>query len=186
MSESTKSPHTPGLELAVIWRQLVASFRIPLLAFLTALILGALVIWAASGSLASVGSAYDGLIRGALIKQRGFSESLVATTPYILLALGLAVGFKSGLFNIGAEGQYDIGAVGAAWVGVALSNLGLPAIIFLPLTLVAGALCGAIWAGFAGFLKAKTGAHEVITTMMMNYIAFRLTDFLLTGPVRLM
>ena len=103
------------------------------------------------------------MIRGALFKQRGFSESLVATVPYILLSLAVAVGFKSGLFNIGAEGQFYIGAIGAAWAGVAFSGLGLPAIVHLPLTLGVGAMGGAIWAAIAGFLKAKTGAHEVIT-----------------------
>jgi general nucleoside transport system permease protein len=184
MSESFKSQRTLGTELAAFWRQLGSSFKIPLLAILLAFVLGALVIWAASGSLSSVGSAYEGLVRGALIKQRGFSESLVATIPYILLSLAVAVGFKSGLFNIGAEGQFYIGAVGAAWAGVAFSGLGLPAIVFLPLTMLVGAFGGAIWAGIAGLLKAKTGAHEVISTMMMNYIAFRLTEFLVSGPLR--
>jgi simple sugar transport system permease protein len=156
--------------------------KIPLLAILTAFIVGAGVIWITSGSLESVYQAYEGLVRGALLKQRGLSESLVATIPYILLSLAVAVGFKSGLFNIGAEGQFYIGAIGAAWVGVALS--GLPAIILLPLTLLAGALGGAIWAGIAGWLKAKTGAHEVISTMMMNYISFRLAEYLVSNPLR--
>ena len=102
--------------------------------------------------------------------------------PYILLSLAVAVGFKSGLFNIGAEGQFYIGAIGAAWAGVAFN--GLPAIILLPLCLLMGALGGAIWAGIAGILKAKTGAHEVISTMMMNYISFRLAEYMVSGPLR--
>ncbi len=103
----------------------------PLLAILTAFVLGAVVILITSGSFTTVFQAYEGLIRGAFIKQRGFSETLVATVPYILLSLAVAVGFKSGLFNIGAEGQFYIGAIGAAWAGVAFN--GLPAIIFAPL-----------------------------------------------------
>jgi simple sugar transport system permease protein len=154
----------------------------PLLAILTAFILGAIVIWVTSGSLVTVGEAYIGLLRGAFFKQRGFSETLVATIPYVLLSLAVGVGFKSGLFNIGAEGQFYIGAIGAAFVGVALKEL--PGILLLPLSLLAGAVGGAIWAGIVGVLKARTGAHEVITSMMMNYIAFRLSEFLVSGVLR--
>ncbi len=163
-------------------RQLWDALKMPLLAILTAFLVGAVVILITSGSFNTVFKAYEGLIRGALLKQRGFSESLIATTPYILLSLAVAVGFKSGLFNIGAEGQFYIGAIGAAWAGVYFSEL--PAIVLLPLVLLVGALGGAVWAGIAGILKAKTGAHEVISTMMMNYIAFRLAEFLVSGPMR--
>ncbi len=75
-----------------------------------------------------------------------------------------------------------MGAISAAWAGQAVQ--GLPAIIHLPLALLAGAVGGAIWAGIPGYLKAKTGAHEVISTMMMNYVAFRLTEFVISGPLR--
>jgi len=164
------------------FRRMLDRAAMPALAMVTAFVLGALVIWITSGKFETILAAYGGLVRGALFKQRGLSESLVATVPYILLSLAVAVGFKSGLFNIGAEGQFYIGAICAAWVGQAFQ--GLPAIIYLPLTLGAGALGGAIWAGIPGYLKARTGAHEVISTMMMNYVAFRLTEFLVSGPVR--
>ncbi len=175
---------TPAFPWNALYRQIWGGLKMPLLAILTAFILGGVIIWITSGSLPTVFQAYGGMIRGALIKERGLSESLVATVPYILLSLAVAVGFKSGLFNIGAEGQFYIGAIGAAWAGVAFSGLGLPAIIYLPLVLIIGASGGAIWAGIAGILKAKTGAHEVITTMMMNYISFRLSEFLVSGPLR--
>ncbi len=162
--------------------RIVNILSIPALAILTSFILGGLVIWLTSGSLASVWEAYDGLLRGAFFKERGLSESLVATVPYILLALGVAVGFKTGLFNIGVEGQFYIGAISAAWVGTLLPAL--PAIIHLPLSLLAGAIGGGIWAAIPGYLKAKTGAHEVINTIMMNYIAFRLTEFIISGPLK--
>ncbi len=182
MSENTGSiPRTPSLLFSFL-RQIWNALKLPLLAIVTAFVLGGIVILITSGSLESVFKAYEGMLRGAILKQRGFSESLIATIPYILLSLAVAVGFKSGLFNIGAEGQFYIGAIGAAYTGVALN--GLPAIVLLPLSLLVGAIGGAIWAGIAGLLKAKTGAHEVITTMMMNYISFRLAEFLVSGPLR--
>jgi general nucleoside transport system permease protein len=88
----------------------------------------------------------------------------------------VALAFRSGLFNIGAAGQLIVGAMFAGWVGFTWD---LPSAIHLPLALAAGALGGAIWAGIAGVLKARTGAHEVITTIMLNYIAYRLLDYAL-------
>lgn len=111
-----------------------------------------------------------------------FLESLVASTPYILAGLAVALGFRAGVFNIGGEGQLFMGAAAAAFAGYAIK--GLPAIIHIPLALLAGALGGAAWGFVPGWLKAKTGGHEVINTIMMNYIAFRLSDWLLTGPMK--
>ncbi|MBP1702065.1 MAG: putative transporter permease protein [Chloroflexi bacterium] len=110
------------------------------------------------------------------------TESLVAATPYIFGGLSVALGFRVGLFNIGAEGQIFMGAIFAAFVGYSIT--GLPALIHIPLTFLAGALGGAFWGFIPGWLKAKTGAHEVINTIMLNYIAFRLSDYLLTGPMQ--
>jgi len=112
---------------------------------------------------------------------RSFSESLVITTPYIFAGLAVALGFRGGLFNIGAEGQLFVGGLASVFVGYSLR--GLPMIIHLPLAVLAGILAGAVWGAIPGILKARTGAHEVINTIMMNYIAFRLTDYLLTGPM---
>ena len=109
------------------------------------------------------------------------TESLVAATPYILAGLAVAIGFRCGLFNIGAEGQLLMGALGAAYVGYSIK--GLPAYIHLPLALLGGAAAGAIWAAIPGYLKARFGAHEVVNTIMMNWIAFRLSDWLLFGPM---
>lgn len=110
-----------------------------------------------------------------------FFESLVQSTPYIFAGLGVGLGFKTGLFNIGAEGQLFMGAIFSVWVGFAVT--GLPAIIHVPLALFAGAVGGAVWGFIPGWLKAKTGAHEVINTIMMNYVAFRLSEWLLRGPL---
>ncbi len=110
------------------------------------------------------------------------TESLVAASPYILTGLAVAVGFRGGLFNIGAEGQFFMGALGSAFVGYTLK--GLPIYIHLPLALLGGAIAGGFWAFIPGWLKAKTGAHEVVNTIMMNWIAFRLSDWLLNGPMK--
>jgi ABC-type uncharacterized transport system permease subunit len=111
-----------------------------------------------------------------------FFESLVQSTPYIFAGLAVALGFRVGLFNIGAEGQLFIGA--ATTVTAAIFLKGLPAIIHVPLSLLAGFIGGGLWGFIPGFLKAQTGGHEVINTIMMNYIAFRLSEYLLRGPLK--
>ena len=130
----------------------------------------------AIGEFASTGQS-----RGLLEAVRPFGESLVIATPYIFAGLAVAFSFRGGLFNIGAEGQLFAGGLASVYVGYAVT--GLPWILHLPLALLAGALAGAIWGAIPGLLKARTGAHEVINTIMMNYVAFRLTDHLLQGPM---
>lgn len=112
---------------------------------------------------------------------RPVSESLVNSVPYMFAGLAVAIGFRGGLFNIGAEGQIAIGGLFATWVGFGIE--GLPTFVHLPLAMAVGALAAGLWAAIPGVLKARTGAHEVITTIMMNYIALRLLDWLLTGPL---
>ena len=166
-------------------QHLVDLIGIPVLAVITAFIFGGIVIWITSGSLLSVQQAYVGMVRGAFLKERALSESLVATIPYIFLGLAVAVGFKSGMFNIGVEGQFYLGSLAGAFVGQAFGqSTSLPAIILMPLSILAGGLTGAIWAGIPGLLKAKTGAHEVITTIMMNYIAYRTVELFISGPLK--
>ena len=111
-----------------------------------------------------------------------FFESLVVATPYIFTSLAVALGFRAGVFNIGAEGQVLIGGITAAWAGWYFK--GLPAIIHVPLALGFGALGGGIWGFIPGWLKVKTGAHEVINTIMMNYIAYYLVYYLISAPLR--
>ena len=106
---STRPSAGPRGTLLQIWD----AMRMPLLATLLGFLGGALIILLTSGSLGTVISAYEGMINGAFFKTRGFSETLVAMTPYVFLGLGLAIGFKAGLFNIGVEGQFYIGAITA-------------------------------------------------------------------------
>jgi simple sugar transport system permease protein len=151
---------------------------LPLLAIVTALAIGAVII---SASGANVLKAYQGLFEGAFGKPRAIAETLVVATPYILTGLAVAFGFKCGLFNIGVEGQLYAGAVAAAYVGYAVK--GVPPFIHLPLAILVGVLGGAVWGAIPGYLKARTGGHEVINTIMMNHIMLRLTDYLVKNPM---
>lgn len=134
----------------------------------------------------TVSEAYTALLRGSILDWqatnvtravRPLTESLVAATPLILAGLGIALGFRSGLFNIGGQGQVVLGAMFAGYFGYAL---GLPPVIHFLFALVMAAVGGAIWAGIAGVLKARTGANEVIVTIMLNSIAGYLLSYLLT------
>lgn len=172
----------PVLHLLVRTLQSVA---VPLLAIFTALVIGGLVVWAATGDLAKVigpEGAFAGLWKGAVGSPRNIVATLVESTPYIFAGLAVALAFKCGLFNIGAEGQLAVGAVATAFVGYAFTGLPFP--LHLILALAVGLLAGMAWGAVPGFLKAYTGAHEVIITIMMNYIALQLTQFLLGGPMK--
>ncbi len=160
---------------------------IPVLAIFTALLVGGIIIWLAGPKftgdwlgLRFVWDGYAGLLAGAFGTRGAVIGTLVRATPYIFAGLAVALAFRCGLFNIGAEGQLLIGALGAAGVGFGLS--GLPAVIHLPLTLLGGMAGGFLWGAIPGFLKARTGAHEVITTIMLNYIAAQIGSYLLGGP----
>lgn len=130
--------------------------------------------------------AYRALFEGAFGGQRAIAETLIAATPLILGGLAFAVAARAGMFNIGIEGQMVVGGLVAGLVGAA--NWGLPALLYLPLALGLGALAGGVWGGIPGLLKARSGAHEVITTIMLNYLAFQLSTFVLNRadllPVR--
>jgi simple sugar transport system permease protein len=165
-------------------RPVLGPMLVPLLAILTAMIVGAGVIMIAGGN---PFEAYLGLFEGAFGTRKALSETTVWATPYIFAGLAVALAFKGGLFNIGAEGQLALGAVAAAWVGYALPGIlhvSLPAVIHLPLTIGAGMLAGALWGAIPGWLKARTGGHEVINTIMMNYIALNTVSYLLNGPMK--
>jgi simple sugar transport system permease protein len=157
---------------------------IPFLAILTAVVLGGLIIALVGGN---PFLAYAGLIQGSFGSARALSETAVWASPYIFAGLAVALAFKGGLFNIGAEGQLAVGATFAALIGYALPTWvggDIPAIIHLPLAILVGMGMGAFWAAIVGFLKAYTGGHEVINTIMMNYIALNTISFLLNGPMK--
>ena len=168
---------------------------VPLLSLLAAMVLGGLVMivtdpdvlpyWAAffrnpgravTVSWELVSDAYEALLRGSFGSMNAFSETITNATPLVFAGLGFALAYRAGLFNIGGEGQILAGATTAVWVGFSFD---LPAVIHLPLALVGGIVGGAIWGFIPGILKARTGAHEVITTIMLNYIALSGLNYLL-------
>ncbi len=124
-----------------------------------------------------VGGAYLALVRGAVGGYGPLTETTAQAAPLICAGLGVGLAFRAGLFNIGGQGQAIWGAILAAYVGFAWR---LPAGIHLVVAIVAGVIGGAIWGGIVGWLKAKAGAHEVIVTIMMNYIAAGMLAYLLT------
>lgn len=165
-------------------RSALDALLIPTLSILTAVVLGGIIIISVGGN---PFVAYAGLLQGSFGSASALSETAVWATPYIFAGLGVALAFKGGLFNIGAEGQLALGATTAALIGYALPEwLGfdLPRIIHLPLVIIMGAAAGALWAAIVGYLKAYTGGHEVINTIMMNYIALNTISFLLNGPMK--
>lgn len=154
---------------------------VPVFALVAALILGALIMAATGVSIATIGRSYVALVVGSVGSLNAVSETLTAAAPLVLAGLGLALGFRAGLFNIGAEGQIIMGGLAAVVAGVALGDL--PSIVALTGAILAGALAGAFYAGIAGWLRAATGAHEVISTIMLNLISYRLLDYLLRTPL---
>jgi ABC-type uncharacterized transport system permease subunit len=178
--------------VGVDWR---SALLVPLLAVLTALIVGAVIIavtdlealrlWgshpgqAFHDTITTIGNAYLGLFKGAFWGAQPWSETLVAATPLILAGLSVAIGFRAGLFNIGPEGQILMGGLVATIIGFYFH---LPVYIHLPFALLGGIVGGAIWGGIPGLLRAKTGAHEVITTIMFNWIAIYFINWVLKLP----
>ncbi len=145
----------------------------PFIAILGALFIGSLVILLMGEDPIQVYKMMFGLAIG---NRDGWGNVLFRATPLIFTGLAVAFAFRCGLFNIGGEGQVYVGAFLAAYVGFTFTNL--PAILLIPLTIFAAALGGAFWASIPGILKAKTGVHEVIVTIMMNWIAASLTFYL--------
>jgi ABC-type uncharacterized transport system permease subunit len=124
---------------------------------------------------------FAALFDGALGNPSEVAETLLQTTALLFPALGVALAFRAGLFNIGAEGQIVLGGMTAGILGVALP---LPGPLLVPLVLAAAAAAGGLWGGLAGFLKARFGANEVISTLMLNTIAFLFATYLIGGPFK--
>ncbi len=156
-----------------VWRTIL----VQVVAVLLALLIGA-VLLLLSG--ANPLEAYAALFRGAFGTPIAVGRTLEKATPLIFSGLAVAFAFKAGMFNIGAQGQLLFGAITAAFLGFALH--GLPPFIHMPLALIGGALAGGAYAFIPGALKAYRGVHEVITTIMLNYIAINITDYLANGP----
>jgi general nucleoside transport system permease protein len=187
------APLTPASRLAA-WQR-AGGIITPVITALVAFLIGGVVI-AATGH--NPFQAYWDIINGAGFNwlahpwdtdiahtaPYNFSQTLLQTTTLILCGLAVAFAFRCGLFNIGGNGQYIVGLICANWVGVSFVNMARPAHILLGIAVAAAA--GAVWAGIAGFLKATVGAHEVITTIMLNWIAYWLGVYVFQqgGPLQ--
>ena len=200
-------PSPSSDERAASWLRRVSTGDVltTVLAFLLALVIGGILIAAVdsrvtkaagyffarpsdmlSAAWHSVSGAYAALFRGAVLDYqattvlkaiRPLTETITTATPLIIASLAVAVAFRAGLFNIGAQGQVIMGAVVSGYVGFTFH---LPPVVAVLAALVVGVLGGAVWGGIAGVLKARTGAHEVIVTIMLNYVASFLLAWLLT------
>jgi simple sugar transport system permease protein len=126
--------------------------------------------------------AFGALFDGAFGTREEVAETLVQATNLLFPALGIAVAFRAGLFNIGAEGQLILGGFAAGWLG---AQLPLPWFLAIPMVLIAGALAGGVWGAIPGFLRARFGANEVIATLMLNVVAVLLATYLVNGPLAL-
>lgn len=176
MSQPAPRASTPLKDrLLSIGREL----SIPLGAVLLAALVGA-VILLISGT--NPLRAYGALLDGAFGSADTINRTLEKATPLLFAGLAVAFAFKAGLFNIGAQGQLLFGALVSAWLGFSIK--GLPPLVHAPLALLGGALAGGIFGAIPGALKTYTGAHEVITTIMLNYIAINITDYLASGPLK--
>ncbi|MBD1932468.1 MULTISPECIES: ABC transporter permease [Cyanophyceae] len=151
----------------------------PIIAIASALIVGAILI---SLSNANPITAYGILFQESLANYYGFGNTITKTAPLLLASLGVLVALKAGLFNIGAEGQIYMGGLGSVLVGLYLQ--GLPALIHVPLALLGGFLLGAVWGWIPGYLKAVRGVNEVITTLLLNYVALNFVGYLVNNPLK--
>ena len=149
---------------------------VSLAALIGALLIGAIFILLAKSDPVR---AYKVMLTGPFSSSFGLTETLVRTTPLLLTGLGIIISFRSGVLNIGGEGQILIGAIAAA--GVALKLETLPSLVLFPLVLLSGAAAGGIWGGIAGFLKARLNVNEILSTVMLNQIAAQLYLLLIRG-----
>ena len=201
--EQTK--HGPSGQAALLRQVASSPAVVGLLAVLTALILSSILILAADSEVrytatyllnrpgdflhataSTLSEAYSSLLRGALFDWRAttgvrmirpITDTLTNATPLIIAGLGMAVAFRAGLFNIGGQGQMILGAITACYVGIAWN---LPPVAHLLVAVIGAALGGLVWGGIAGVLKARTGANEVIVTIMLNSIAAHLLSQVLS------
>jgi simple sugar transport system permease protein len=167
------------IEVVVSYIRLWRVLSVPFAAVLLAAIIGAGILLADGTNPLR---AYEALFVGSFGSLTAVGRTLEKATPLLFSGLAIAFGFKAGLFNIGAQGQLLCGALTAAAVGFGIQ--GLPAFIHILSALLAGATAGGLYAAIQGGLKVYTGAHEVITGIMLNYAAINMTDYLAAGPLR--
>ncbi len=169
-------------------KTLLSELYFPMLAILLGLFVGALaMIWVGyldglpvADILLKPLKGYKVLLQSVFGSLYDFGETIFYFTPLVMTGLAIAFSFRSGMFNIGAEGQFIVGSFVTAYVGFTFNNW--PTWLQFSVAIIAGTVAGGLWGAFAGFLKAKRGVHEVITTIMLNHIAFHLYNFFVSDP----
>jgi general nucleoside transport system permease protein len=191
--EGTPVAQTPAARLAAYIRG--GGVVVPLLTALLAFVIGGLVVLVTGHDpIATYKAIFEGTglqwlfpwVTGddRATAALNLQQTLILTTPLILCGLAVAFAFRAGLFNIGGQGQYTVGGIAAVWVGSSFA--GMPGWLHIVLAIAAACLAGAAWAGIAGLLKATVGANEVISTIMLNYVALWVGVYLfaLGGPLQ--
>lgn len=161
------------------WMTVAQKVGTPLISAALAVGVGSLIIWASGYD---PGAAFAALWQGSFGTPKAIGDTLLKSTPLILTGLAVAYGFRAGLFNIGAEGQLFLGGLAATVLGLTMT--GQPWFVIVPAMLIAGMAAGAAWAFVPALLKARIGAHEVITTMMFTYIGRYFVSYLVIGPLK--
>src|SRR5690242_8145175 len=184
--ESESKEQNPRSNFLAWLRRTGRSAASPIFSVVLAMVAGGIVIMITSpGSLSDrfseAVSAYQALWEGSFGSLQSISFTLVIVGPLIFAGISVAIAFRAGLFNIGAEGQLAVGSVTACAIGLNATHW--PGWLLIPTLIIAGGLAGAVWGGIAGALKAWRGAHEVVTTIMLNWIAFFVADYFINGPL---
>jgi simple sugar transport system permease protein len=174
MSESRET-----LPVQRAWMGALQKIGTPLISAALAIVIGSFIMWISGYDPLA---AYAALFKGAFGGPKQIGDTILRSTPLILTGLAVGYGFRAGLFNIGAEGQLFMGGLAAAFLGVLM--VGMPWAVVVPVLIIASALAGAAWAFVPAILKARIGAHEVITTMMFSYIARYFVSYLVVGPLK--
>jgi len=152
---------------------------VPFIAVAAALAVGAIILLLQDTNPLT---AYGTMLRGAFTNKNGLADTMVKMIPLLLVALGVAIAFRGGVINIGAEGQLIVGAMLTTYIGLQLGDK-LPGVLVIIIGLVAGMLMGGFWAAIPGYLKARLGVNEILSTIMMNQIAIQIAFYLLRGPM---
>ncbi len=152
---------------------------LPLIAVVGALIIGAVILVLLDKNPLD---AYQAMITGAFANKNGLADTLVKATPLLLVGLGIVIAFRASVINIGAEGQLIVGAMLTTYLALELGEA-LPGFVVIIICLLAGSFIGGVWAAIPGYLKARLGVNEILSTIMMNQIAIQISFFLLRGPM---
>jgi ABC-type uncharacterized transport system permease subunit len=186
MSEMISDPQElmpverPEVQQRSRWAAAARSIGAPLVGVIAGLLVGAVLIWLAGDDPIV---AYKVMLEGAFGGKRQITETILKAVPLLIMALGLTVAFRSKMWNIGGEGQYFMGALAGVIVGLALQD-SMPAVIVIPLMVLASMVGGALWAGIAVLLKIRFGISEIITTIMLNFIAEFFILYLAREPMK--